>query len=704
MAFPTNSQAGCVRPQILFPLFADVTTLPGLGPRLGKLVEGAIGPHVVDMLWHLPSGIVDRSYTPRIAEAEPGRIATLTVRIEGHIPSPAPRRPYRVICRDASGDIDLVFFHARGDFLVKQLPVGETRVVSGRVEFFQDRAQMAHPDYIAKPEEAAEIAGVEAVYPLTAGLTLKTLRKAVRGALDRLPDLPEWQDAAWLARQRWPAFRDALETVHAPQSEADLLSLTPARQRLAFDELLANQLALALIRAHQKRQSGRVILGDGRLRALAEAALPFTLTGAQRMAMAEISADMDSEKRMLRLLQGDVGSGKTVVALMAMLTAIEAGGQAALLAPTEILARQHLATIERLAAPAGVKVALLTGREKGKNREAILAGLASGETGIVVGTHALIQEDVVFRDLMLAVIDEQHRFGVHQRIALSGKGRGVDVLVMTATPIPRTLTLTAYGDLDVSRLTEKPAGRKPIVTIAKPTESLEEVVAAVERALNAGNKVYWVCPLVAESEALDVAAAEERHAALAQRFGPHAGLVHGRMKGADKDRVMEEFSRGAVDLLVSTTVIEVGVDVPAATIMVIEHAERFGLAQLHQLRGRIGRGDKPSTCILLYQKPLSETATARLKILRETEDGFVIAEEDLKLRGAGDLLGTKQSGMPTFRLADLSVHGELLQAARDDARLVLDRDPELQGERGQRLRVLLYLFERDAAVRYLRSG
>ena len=693
-----------MRPHILFPLFADVTTLPGLGPRLGKLVQGAIGPHVVDMLWHLPSGIIDRSYTPRVAEAEPGRIATLTVKVEGHIPSPTPRRPYRVICRDSSGDIDLVFFHARGDFLVKQLPVGETRVVSGRVEFFNDRAQMAHPDYIAKPEEAAEIAGVEAVYPLTAGLMLKTLRKAVRGALDRLPELPEWQDAAWLARQRWPSFQQALEAVHAPQSEADLLPLTMARQRLAFDELLANQLALALIRAHQKRQSGRVIRGGGQLRALAEAALPFALTGAQRMAMAEISADMDSEKRMLRLLQGDVGSGKTVVALMAMLSAIEAGGQAALLAPTEILARQHLATIQRLAAPAGVKVALLTGREKGKNREAILAGLASGETGIVVGTHALIQEDVVFRDLMLAVIDEQHRFGVHQRIALSGKGRGVDVLVMTATPIPRTLTLTAYGDLDVSRLTEKPAGRKPIVTIAKPTDALEEVVAAVERALGAGNKVYWVCPLVAESEALDVAAAEQRHAALAQRFGPRAGLVHGRMKGPDKDRVMGDFANGPVDLLVSTTVIEVGVDVPAATIMVIEHAERFGLAQLHQLRGRIGRGDKPSTCILLYQKPLSETATARLKILRETEDGFVIAEEDLKLRGAGDLLGTKQSGMPTFRLADLAAHGELLQAARDDARLVLDRDPDLQGERGQHLRVLLYLFERDAAVRYLRSG
>ncbi|KZD03721.1 ATP-dependent DNA helicase RecG [Oceanibaculum pacificum] len=693
-----------MRPQILFPLFADVTSLPGLGPRLGKLVHSAIGPHVADLLWHLPSGIIDRSYAPTLAEVLPGRIATLMVRITEHQPPLVPRRPYRVLARDATGEMELVFFHTKGDYLAKLLPLGETRLVSGRVEIFQGRPQMTHPDYIAKPEEAAEVTGIETVYPLTAGLNLKTLRKAVRAALDRVPALPEWGNGPYLARQGWPAFQAALETIHAPRAEADLSPETPARTRLAYDELLANQLALALIRAHQKKQSGRVIQGDGRLRAKVEASLPFALTGGQRQALADIAGDMGAPKRMLRLLQGDVGSGKTIVALMAMLSAVEAGGQAALLAPTEILARQHAATLARVAAPAGVTVALLTGREKGKNREAILAGLASGGTGIVVGTHALLQEDVAFSDLMLAVVDEQHRFGVHQRVVIGAKGRGVDVLVMTATPIPRTLTLTAYGDLDVSRLTEKPAGRKPITTIAKPTEAMEEVVAGVTRAMNSGAKVYWVCPLVEESEVIDVAAAEERHAHLSQLFGARVGLVHGRMKGADKDRVMAAFSQGPVDLLVSTTVIEVGVDVPAATVIVIEHAERFGLAQLHQLRGRIGRGDKPSTCILLYQKPLSETAESRLRIMRETEDGFVIAEEDLRLRGAGEVLGTRQSGLPTFRVADMSVHGELLEAVRDDARLVLDRDPELQGERGKALRILLYLFERDAAVRYLRSG
>ncbi|MBU2091483.1 MAG: DEAD/DEAH box helicase, partial [Alphaproteobacteria bacterium] len=428
-----------MRPEILFPLFADVTTLPGLGPRLGKLVQSAIGPHVADLLWHLPSGIIDRSYAPKLAEVAPSRIATLTVRIDTHLPPPAPRRPYRVMASDASGELEIVFFHAKGDYLVKLLPVGETRLVSGRVEMFQGRPQMTHPDYIAKPEEAAEVTGIESVYPLTAGLNLKTLRKSVRAALDRVPALPEWGNAPYLAQQRWPAFQAALESVHAPKTEADLLPITPARQRLAYDELLANQLALSLIRAHQKKQSGRVIAGDGQLRRKVEAALPFSLTEGQRQALADIAADMASPKKMLRLLQGDVGSGKTVVALMAMLAAVESGGQAALLAPTEILARQHAAGIARLAAPAGVTVTLLTGREKGKNREAILAGLASGETGIVIGTHALLQEDVVFRDLMLAVVDEQHRFGVHQRVTIGAKGPkgkgGVDVLVMTATPI-----------------------------------------------------------------------------------------------------------------------------------------------------------------------------------------------------------------------------------------------------------------------------
>ncbi|HEX7967317.1 MAG TPA: ATP-dependent DNA helicase RecG, partial [Stellaceae bacterium] len=463
-------------------------------------------------------------------------------------------------------------------------------------------------------------------------------------------------------------------------------------------------LAIALVRAHTKRLPGRTVAAEGKLRQRVTAALPFALTQAQRQASAEIAGDMASPTRMLRLLQGDVGSGKTVVALIAMLDAVEAGCQAALMAPTEILARQHFATLSKLAAPAGVEIALLTGREKGRAREALLARLTAGEIDIIVGTHALFQEDVAFKDLALAVIDEQHRFGVEQRIALSGKGRGVDILVMTATPIPRTLLLTSYGDLDSSRLTEKPAGRQAVTTRTLPLARLEEVIEAVRRALSQGAKVYWVCPLVEESEAVDLAAVDERHAQLKASFGERVGLVHGRMKGAEKDRVMESFAHGGVDVLVATTVIEVGVDVPDATVMVIEHAERFGLAQLHQLRGRIGRGDKPSACLLLYATPLGETAKARLTILRETEDGFRIAEEDLRLRGAGEVLGTRQSGMPELHLADLAAHADLLAVARDDARLALTRDPELASPRGEALRTLLYLFQRDVAVRYVRSG
>jgi ATP-dependent DNA helicase RecG len=473
---------------------------------------------------------------------------------------------------------------------------------------------------------------------------------------------------------------------------------------LAYDELLANQLALALVRAHMKKQPGRPIEGTGELKQRVSRALPFELTNSQQEAVSEIAEDMSSASRMHRLLQGDVGSGKTVVALLSMLQAVESGAQAALLAPTEILARQHLATIEPLTEAAGVKVAILTGREKGKSREPILEGFASGDIGLAVGTHALFQEGVEFNDLALAVIDEQHRFGVHQRLALTSKGKAVDVLVMTATPIPRTLTLTAYGDMEVSRLIEKPAGRLPIDTRTVAIDRIDEVVLGVSRALNEGTKIYWVCPLVEESEKIDLAAAEDRFAHLRAVFGERVGLVHGKMKGREKDAVMAAFADGSVDILVATTVIEVGVDVPDATIMIIEHAERFGLAQLHQLRGRIGRGSGKSTCILMFVENLTQTARKRLEILRETEDGFVIAEEDLRLRGAGELLGTRQSGLPEFRLADLAMHADLIATARDEAKLVLEMDPELESERGQQLRVLLYLFERDAAVQFLRSG
>jgi ATP-dependent DNA helicase RecG len=693
-----------VRPPILYPLFAPVTSLPGVGPRIGKLIEKLAGPILVDLLWHLPSGIVDRSYRPKLAEAEVGRIATLAVLIEQHLPARNPRLPYRIRCRDETGALELIYFHVQGDYLKRLLPAGEVRVVSGRVDKFQGALQMAHPDYALPPEQAANLPPVEPVYPLASGIQPKVLAKAIQAALARAPELPEWIEPALMQREAFPAWKPALAAAHAPRSEPDLSPTTSARRRLAYDELLANQLAVALVRMKQRKLPGRALKGDGRLRRRALAALPFALTGSQEQAIGEILADMSGVDRMLRLLQGDVGSGKTLVALMAMLNAVEAGAQATIMAPTEILARQHHATIEPLARAAGVPLALLTGRERGKARDEIVAGLAEGSIPLAVGTHALVQEAVAFRDLGLAVIDEQHRFGVEQRLELARKGKGAHTLVMTATPIPRTLTLTAYGDLDVSRLTEKPAGRKPVDTRVLPSERLEEVVSAVRRAVAKGAKVFWVCPLVEESEAIDVAAAEERHRHLADLFGGRVGLVHGRMKGVDKDRVMAGFGGADLDILVATTVIEVGVDVPDATVMVIEHAERFGLAQLHQLRGRIGRGDKPATCLLVYQGPLGETAKARLKIIRQTEDGFRIAEEDLRLRGAGELLGTKQSGLPEFRIADLAEHGDLLQTARDDARRLLERDPDLAGDRGGAIRILLYLFERDAAARTVRSG
>ncbi|MGF7209277.1 ATP-dependent DNA helicase RecG [Skermanella aerolata] len=693
-----------MRPDILFPLFAPVTTLKGLGPKLGKLTEKLVGPHVADLLWHLPTGIIDRRFAPHVAEAPDGFIATLTVRVEYHSAPANPRHPYKVRCSDETGQIDLIFFHARGDWLVKQLPVGDTVVISGKVEWFNGMPQMAHPDHIVPADAKGEFDPVEPVYPMTAGLASKVLRKAMASALSAAKELPEWQDPAWLARRDWPTWRAALQSVHNPRDDADLSAMSPPRCRLAFDELLSNQLALAMIREHQRKLSGRSIGGDGRLRQRVTDALPFALTGAQASSLKEIYADMAADRRMLRLLQGDVGSGKTVVALLAMLNAVETGAQAALMAPTEILARQHFETLAPLADAAGVRLGILTGRDKGKARAAIYERLASGEIDIAIGTHALFQDDVAFRDLAMAVIDEQHRFGVHQRLQLSAKGRSVDVLVMTATPIPRTLTLTAYGDMDVSRLTEKPPGRKPITTITIPLERLEEVIAGIQRKITEGARVYWVCPLVDESELIDLAAATDRHALLHSMIGERVGLVHGKMKPTDKDAVMTAFAGGDLDVLVATTVIEVGVNVPEASVMVIEHAERFGLAQLHQLRGRIGRGTAASTCILLYDSPLSETSKARLAIMKGTEDGFLIAEEDLRLRGAGEVLGTRQSGMPEFRLADLAVHGELLAAARDDARLIMDRDPELQSERGKALRILLYLFERDQAVKYLRSG
>ena len=701
-----------MRPDILTPLFGSVRTLAGIGPKLaetlGKLLDGPEGAEarVVDLLFHLPVGVIDRSRQPGIALAAEGAIVTLKVRVDRHAPPPRgnKRIPYRVFAHDDTGELGLVFFHARGDYLEKQLPVGETRYVSGQVEWFNGRPTMVHPDYIVGEDDFASLPLVEPVYPMTAGLSRKTFAKAVNDALGKLPKLPEWLDARLKTERQWDSLAAALTRAHHPESQAEFEADTPHIARLAYDELLASQLALSLMREHQRKSTGKARQGDGRIRAKLIAALPFTLTGSQQAALVAIESDLAKPERMLRLLQGDVGSGKTVVALLAAANVIEAGGQAAIMAPTELLVRQHARTIQPLADAAGVRIAVLTGRERGRERDEIIAGLADGSIDLLLGTHALFQAGVEFRDLALVVVDEQHRFGVHQRLALTAKGGATDVLVMTATPIPRTLVLTYYGDMDVSRLTEKPAGRRPIDTRAIPLDRLGEVVDRIRATLADGAKAYWVCPLVEESEVLDVAAAEERYKELAQDLGPVVGLVHGRMKAPERDAVMARFLSGEIRVLVATTVVEVGVDVSDATIMVIEHAERFGLAQLHQLRGRVGRGEQASVCLLLYKTPLGKVARERLSIMRETEDGFRIAEEDLRLRGGGEILGTRQSGMPGFRIASLDRHSDLMEIARDDARLVVETDPNLTTPRGAALRILLYLFGRDEAIRLLRAG
>ncbi len=695
-----------MRPAILFPLFAEARSLAGIGPKLERLITKAAGPRLVDLILAPPVGVIDRSYRPSIAAAEPGRIATLTVTVLAYLPTRDRRQPMRVRCGDDTGTIDLVYFHPQKDYIERQLPTGQRRVISGHVEDFNGRIQMAHPDYVLSADEATTMPAIEPVYRLTEGLSQKVMGRAVHGALARVPQMPEWLDPAFLRVRGWGSFNQALAALHAPQGEADLSPQTPAHARLAYDELLANQLALVMMRERLRGRKGRAVVGDGRLRSKALAALPFSLTQAQLAAIAEIDADMASPLRMLRLLQGDVGSGKTVLAMLALLSAVEAGMQGAFMAPTELLARQHMAALAAMAQAAGIRLALLTGRERGTVRSALLSELKTQAVDIVVGTHALFSEDVEFRDLGLAVIDEQHRFGVHQRMQLQGKGQApVDVLVMTATPIPRTLALTAYGDMDVTRLWGRPPGRKPVDTRVLSAERLEEVVNHLRRALAAGARAYWVCPLIEEAENTDLAAAEARFAMLKDALGATTvGLVHGRMKTPERDATMAAFKSGEIKLVVATTVIEVGVDVPQATIMVVEHAERFGLAQLHQLRGRVGRGSGKSTCLLVYHGPLSEIARQRLKVLRQSDDGFVIAEEDLRLRGAGELLGVRQSGLADFRLAELGAHDELLAAAHDDARLIYARDPQLNSPRGAALRVLLYLFGRDEAARYLTTG
>jgi len=693
-----------MRPNILYPLFAPIDTLKGIGLKYGKLIKNLCGDKVVDMLFHLPVNLIDRTYTPPLKNAVDGRIWTGIVTITEHQKPATRKHPYRIYCTDGTAELVLVFFKVYEDSLAKNYPTGEKRAISGKLEYFNGMWQMSHPDYVVLPENLKTIACQEPVYPLTAGITNKMVLKLRGEALSRLPDFPEWLAPNSLQTLEYISFKQALEKIHHPNNLADLLPSSTARRRLAYDEILSNQLALAFIRQKVKQQKGRAFKGNNSLYQKVLDSLPFSLTKAQENALAEISADQNEPYKMLRLLQGDVGSGKTVVALLSMLKVIEEGVQTALMAPTEILAKQHYENITELCKNTDIKIGLLTGKLRPKEKREIYAKLVAGEINILIGTHALFTDAVKFKDLGYVVIDEQHRFGVNQRLSLSAKGEMCDVLVMTATPIPRSLLLTAYGDMDYSKIGELPAGRKPTQTVVMNVNKIPDVISGLKRKLEQGTRAYWVCPLVEESEKSDLAAATERYEMLKKEFGDVVGLVHGKMKETEKDAVMEEFKLGKKTLLVATTVIEVGVNVPEATIMVIEHAERFGLAQLHQLRGRIKRGYDAGSCVLLYGYPISAEGRERLEIMKRTEDGFYIAEKDLELRGGGEILGTRQSGFTQFKLADMSCHTDLLIKARDDVQEILKTDSKLETERGKALKILLYLFEQNEAVKTYLAG
>ncbi len=705
-----------MRPEKLFPLFVSVTRLNGVGPAaktaLARLLKRDENSPVTvrDLLFHVPISVIDRRISPPLTEAEDGNIVTLVVTVEDHLPPPkrGGKSPYKVICNSSQGYVTLVFFHAKPDYIEKSLPIGESRAISGKVEHYDYMLQITHPDVIAPAADLKKIQSLETVYGLTYGISNRYLSKIIQAGLKTIQELPEWLDKHYLAQQKWPSWLQSLIALHNPKDLADLLPEAPVRRRLAYDEILASQLALALVRKRLKKKITTPVSDCKTLREKLKNLLPYKLTHGQQEVLAEIDNDLSSGNRMLRLLQGDVGSGKTVVALMAMLRVVEAGGQAALMVPTELLGRQHYAVISQFADSVGYKVLLLTGGMKGRDYQMATDAIAAGEVDIVIGTHALFQDKVIYKNLMLAVIDEQHRFGVEQRLALTNKATDTHILVMTATPIPRTLTMTAFGDMDCSNLTEKPAGRREIATKAIPISRSEEVLEGVGRAMAKGDKVYWICPLVEENEdenlPQDLAAVEARYIEFKARFGSRVAMAHGRMRAEERDKIMLGFAGNEYDLLIATTVVEVGVDVPDATIMVIEHAERFGLAQLHQLRGRVGRSDKQSTCILLYSDRCGEIAKSRLRVIRETNDGFQIAEEDMKLRGSGDILGTRQSGVPDFYFADLGQHYDLMRTAYNDVKLVLHEDEQLKSQRGEALRHLLYLFGYDESIKFLGAG
>ena len=694
-----------MRPSYLNNLLSPINLVTGIGPKIEKLFNRIDINLKVHFLWHLPHNIIKRQKHENIHNDQINTLVTLKIKVLKHVPSRFKKQPYRVHCLCNETPIDIVFFYARHPVVKKNLPEEEIRYVSGKLEYFRNTYQITHPSHIIETKGINEIKNIEPIYSLTAGLSQKIISKYIEQIIKNIPDLNEWIDEIYLIKYRFLNWKNSIVRIHNPDKIEDINNQNIYRRRLAFDELLAHQLAIAIIRNYNQKKKGIVISSNNKLYEKFLKNLKFKLTTSQKKVVEEITIDLESENQMIRLLQGDVGSGKTVVALIAMLKTVESGYQSVLMVPTSILANQHFENFCDLLSDLNLNVEILTSKDKGKDRINKLKLIANGNINIIIGTHALIQEDVVFHKIGLAVIDEQHRFGVYQRMVFHYKGKRPSILVMSATPIPRTLALASYGDMDESRLTEKPLGRKTIKTTSLTLNKVNKLIERIKiHIANSNSKFYWVCPLIEESEELDLKAATLRYQHLDKIFKNKVLLMHGQLNEKEKEQIMYKFINEDYRILVATTVIEVGIDIKSATTIIIEHAERFGLAQLHQLRGRVGRSNLDSFCILLHKEIIGDNAKKRINKMIETNDGFLISEEDLKIRGAGEILGKKQSGLPSFKIAELSFDSDLLEDVRKYVEKISKNNPKLENNEGEKLRSLLYLYERDAAIKTLLAG
>ena len=696
-----------IRPQFLFPLFGSLENLKGIGSKtvLNLKKIGIYKP--LDFLYSFPTNLKTRVFANTVSDLNVNKVVIIKIKIIKHN-FKYFKGPLNIEVTDGLKKINLIFFNAKNDWIKKNFPIEQERIISGKLEKYKNQFQIIHPDYIEKIFDIDKIPVIEPIYSLTKGISQKVFLNSVNQILQLISE--EISNCEWINKKRlkemnWTDFKNSLKKIHNPKTNEDISLNSNYRLRLAYDELLSHQLSLVIARSFSKKNTKKRKKIGYKFSTLMKKRLPFSLTNSQEKCIAEIQSDLSRDERMYRLIQGDVGSGKTLVAFFSMLFVAENSGQAVLMVPTDILAKQHYNNFQEYTKDIEVNSVLLTGKMKTNEKKQVLEAIKLGQADIIIGTHSLFQKGVIFENLELVIIDEQHKFGVQQRHDLIQKGENLDILVMTATPIPRTLELANYGDMDISRILDKPMNRQKIDTSIISEKKIEILISRILEICKKGTQSYWVCPLIEEGDKSELVAIEQRFSSLNKMLpGIKIDILHGKMSEEQKNKIMTSFKNGNIQILLATTVIEVGIDVPNATIIVIEGAERFGLAQLHQLRGRVGRGKKQSNCILIYSKNIGRLGKERLEVLRKFDNGFDIAEEDLKMRGGGNPIGQQQSGIPKFRIANLDFDKELLSYANQDANEIIKNNKYLKGEHGKNLRVLLHLMNKDNSLKLLESG